>query len=149
MLIVETEDRQPVKRDLVYKIQEHGLDLVHIFIIIKVFGIYVRHHCDCRRKMKKRSVTFVRLGDNKLSPAQHRIGAEAVQSPADYYCRIKRPSVQHLSYNGCSSGLAVRPCNRDPVFQMHQFRQHLRPRDDRDGGGPGRHDFRVIRSYRR
>ncbi len=133
LVVVQTQHRQAVERQVVQEFQERRPQAVEIAAVgAQVVGVDVGYHRHHRLQIQKRGIAFVGFRHQVAALAQTCVGAGAVQTAADDEGRIQSALGQQAGHQAGGGGLAVGAGHRDAVAEAHQFRQHFRPRHHRD-----------------
>ena len=74
ILLVEAQDRGPVKGDLIDELKKGLLNMCQVAVVIQMLGINGCHHSQGGRKLEKRPVALICLCHQEVSPPQLRIG---------------------------------------------------------------------------
>ena len=108
-----------------------------------MLGINIGHDNNRRTEQEKRPITLVGFGNQKTPLSQPGIGPQHVEPSTNNHGWIKVGMGQGGGDQGGRRCLAMRPGNRDAVFEAHQLGQHFSPGNDRNMECPRPHDFRI------
>ena len=100
------------------------------------------------REVQERTVALVGFGDQVLRVAKARIRAHCIHAATYHHCRVQPTRRQHCGDHGSGGRFTMHTCNRNPIFQAHQFRQHFCTPDHRDVLSPGLQHLGVRRADR-
>src|SRR3972149_2894952 len=128
--VVEADDGAAVERDLVHEVQERGLYVVHVLVVVHVLTVYVSDDRYRGRELQKAAVALVRLGHEEVPSAELGVGPQAVELSAGDYRGVHVGRGEYHRYHRCGSRLSVGACNGYPVLHPHELGEHLSPRDD-------------------
>ena len=109
-----------------------------------VIRIDVGDHRDHRLKIEKRRVALVGLGNQIAAGPETRVGACAVEKPADHERGIQPCRLEDRRDHARGRGLAVGTGHRHPVAIAHQLSQHFCSGDRGDAKGVGGHELRIV-----
>ena len=147
--VIRAQDGRTVERHLVQKSDERLLQVFQAGVAVHVLAVDVGHHRDHRRQQQEAAVALVGFHHNQLALAQPGVGAGLVHSPAYHEGGVEPRAGQRAGDERGSSGLAVGAGHRHAVLEPHQFRQHLRARNDRQAAPQRFQHLRILRCHRR
>ncbi len=130
--VIEAENGQSEKWNLVQKREEGLFDLVDPFIIVEMLWIDVGHHRKSGHQLEEGAIALIGFGYQKFSLPKPGIASDAVQSPSDHNRGVETTGRQNRGNERSGGGLSMSPCNGNSNFHPHQFCQHLRPGNDGD-----------------
>ena len=142
--VIIAGNNHAIKRNALHEFEKRPANVAHVAIAVHVLAVNVRDHRKNRRKLQKRPVAFVRLGNQILRLAEARVRAHRIHPPSDHNRRIEAACGQHSRDHRSRSRLPMHPGNRDAVLQPHQFRQHLSALDHRNMQPASFGNFGVI-----
>ena len=123
--IVGAQDRHAIERHAMQEIDEGLLQVGEVVPVgLHVVGIDIRDDRHDGQQVQERGVRLVGLHHDVVAAAKLRVGAGAVEAPADDEGRIESGSRQHARHQARRRGLAVRAGNGDALLEPHQFSQH-------------------------
>ena len=112
-------------------------------------GIDVGHHRHVGLQRQERGIAFIGLGHEILAATQARVGAGAVEPPADDEGRVEPALGETTRHQTGGRGLAVRAGDGDAALQAHELAQHLGAWDHRNARGVRGGDLGVGFRHRR
>ncbi len=143
-VIVVAGNGHPIERHPVHEFDEGVLHVGHVAIAVHVLAVDVGDDGKDGRKLEKRAIALVGLGDQVVRLAETRVRAHGIHAPADYDGRIEAARSEHGGDHRSGGGLAVHAGDGDAVLKPHQLGQHFRALDHRNMLLPGSGHLDVI-----
>ena len=143
---INAKDRCTVKRHAIHELDESALNVFERSILVEMLAIDSGHDGNHRCEHQEAAVTLVRFDHKVFTFAETRGGASLVDPSADHKRRVEMRCRKDGSNNGSGSRFAVRAGDGNPIFQAHQFGEHLRAGNHGDFHFMRFDDFGIVRS---
>ena len=123
--VVGAQNGRAVKRHAVQKVDKGLLKAAKVVAVgFHVVGVDIGHHRHHRQQVQKRRVRLVGFDHDVVAAAQPRVGARAVQAPANHKSWVQTSLGQHAGHQAGGGGFAVGARNGNALFEAHQLGEH-------------------------
>src|SRR5262249_396435 len=131
VLVVEAQDRGPVKRDLVDELEESRANLDDGGVVIEMLAVDVGDDGEDGAELEEGAVALIRFDHEEIALTDACVRtADGGGVAADDHGRIETSGAEDCGGHRSCGGLAVAAGHRDSVLQAHQLGQEFAARND-------------------